>query len=84
MAAALTTTQARRLAQVQEDTLDHDNAAEACQFLATLIMLQGLDKVADEDRPLLKKLMKAWCRRFAGRFAAQTADRVVTILSGGR
>jgi tRNA G37 N-methylase TrmD len=83
-AASLTATQAHRVAETDKDALDHDTAAEACQFLATLIMLQGVDQIPAEDVPALKSLMTAWGRRFRGRFAEETAERIQMILIGGR
>lgn len=57
-----------------------DTIAEMCQFLSTLMMLYGTD-LDPEDRALLILKLQGWKRQYRGMFAAETAERCLSIFN---
>ncbi|KAJ7590605.1 hypothetical protein C8J56DRAFT_1046860 [Mycena floridula] len=76
--------QAKRMAgsipQIQ--TMDVDQVGELGQFLSTLMVLQGIQDISDEDKSLLLPHIKTWQSKFPGRLAAETSERCLALLSG--
>jgi len=73
--------QAERMAAVSSDTMDVDRVGEMCQFLSTVLVLQGPSDVEDADKSALVPKLRTWTRAYRGRFAAETSDRCLGILT---
>ncbi|KAJ6469058.1 hypothetical protein C8R47DRAFT_989790, partial [Mycena vitilis] len=74
--------QAKRVADAADEinTMGVDEVGEIGQFLSTILLLQGVQDVAEEDKATILQHLPAWERRFPGRLAAETADRCRAIL----
>lgn len=68
------------------DVSDADTIAECSQFLATLLLVQGITDVDAQDKQTLLPALRAWVRKpaFRGRLASDASERVVWILTGDR
>jgi hypothetical protein len=83
--ASITPTHAHRLAHAPAAfarPANEDDVATACQFLSTLLAIQGADGVPDADKGALVGKLRQWKRTFAGRFAEETITRCLDYLSG--
>lgn len=71
--------QAARMASngTSADVYDADEIAEMCQFLGTLLAMQGTSDVAKEDKDALIPKLAEWKRlpEFQGRLASKAAER---------
>ncbi|KAJ7160916.1 hypothetical protein C8R46DRAFT_1105960 [Mycena filopes] len=81
--AGLAAMQAKRVANSVNEIpmMSVDNIGEIGQFLATILLLQGIEEVADEDKAILLQHLPIWERRFRGRLASETAGRCLALLS---
>ncbi|KAJ7075649.1 hypothetical protein B0H15DRAFT_866195 [Mycena belliarum] len=81
--AGIAALQAKRVANAVNEipSMSVDDAAEICQFLSTLLLLQGVQDVAEEDKTILLKHLPIWERIFSGRLAAKTANRCLAQLT---
>jgi len=61
--------------------VDASTVGEVCQFLATLIVLQGTESIAPEDRTALAQRLREWKREYTRTFAAETSGRCLTLLN---
>ncbi|KAI0091336.1 hypothetical protein BDY19DRAFT_935212 [Irpex rosettiformis] len=63
-----------------------DDVAETCQFLATLLLVQGTDDIQKQDKDSLLPVLRQWVKRpaFRGRLASDASERVVWLLTGDR
>ncbi|KAI0806342.1 hypothetical protein BC629DRAFT_1673543 [Irpex lacteus] len=61
-----------------------DSIAETCQFLATLLLVQGTNDVNAEDKNKLLPFVRQWVRKpaFRGRLASDASERVMWLLTG--
>jgi hypothetical protein len=68
------------------DSSDPDTIAECCQFLATLLLVQGITDVDAQDKQTLLPALRAWIRKpaFRGRLASEASERVVWLLTSDR
>ncbi|KAG1739044.1 hypothetical protein EDB19DRAFT_871674 [Suillus lakei] len=57
-------TQARRMASASSDPADPAYLVETCQFLSTLLALQGTDSVSEEDKQMLLQKLREWNRKY--------------------
>lgn len=76
--------QAQRMAAADFDpeSMPAKEVSEACQFLSTVLILQGAETVRNEDREPLLERLKGWKRRFRTGFPVETAERCIGVLSG--
>ncbi|KAI0696781.1 hypothetical protein BC835DRAFT_1305443, partial [Cytidiella melzeri] len=65
---------------------DADSIAETSQFLATLLLIQGISDIDPKDKEELLPHLKAWVRKpaFRGRLASDASERVVWLLTEDR
>ena len=72
--------------QVLSASPNPDDVAESCQFLATLLLVQGVDDIDPADKNGLLPILRQWIRRpaFRGRLASEASERVVWLLTGDR
>ncbi|KAJ7026695.1 hypothetical protein C8F04DRAFT_1045389 [Mycena alexandri] len=75
--------QAKRIANSASEItmMSVDDVGEIGQFLATLLLLQGVQDVADEDKAILLQHFPTWERKFSGRLASETAGRCLALLT---
>lgn len=57
-------TQARRMTTASSDPADPVCIVEMCQFLSTLLALQGMNSVSEEDKQVLLPKLRQWNRRY--------------------
>ena len=59
-----------------------DRIAEVNQFLATLLLVQGIDGVDPADKDALLPKLRTWksTPKFRGRLASEASDRVISLL----
>ncbi|KZV74478.1 hypothetical protein PENSPDRAFT_601290 [Peniophora sp. CONT] len=79
----------KRVAQFADDLTKQaipDRVAEANQFLATLLLIQGPDGVDPADKQALLPKLKTWKNMpiFRGRLASEASDRVLSLLTNNR
>ncbi|KAJ7889940.1 hypothetical protein B0H14DRAFT_3429419 [Mycena olivaceomarginata] len=81
--AGLAALQAKRVASAVGgiSTMNADEVGEIGQFLATLLLLQGVQDVAEEDKTIILQHCPIWARRFPGRLASDTAGRCQALLN---
>ena len=58
---------------------DKDAIGEICQFLSTLLVLQGTVGIQDVREKVLGQLKK-WRLKYRGKFTEKSSDRCITIL----
>jgi hypothetical protein len=58
-----------------------DHVGEIGQFLATLLLLQGITDVDEGDKKTLIPKLKQWNRTFAGRLASDVSERCLALLT---
>jgi len=75
--------QTKRLAAASDTLTDRDIVAEANQFLATLLLLQGISGIDPVDKNKLVSKLRLWKRRpqFAGHLASEASERVLGCLT---
>ncbi|KAK7014202.1 hypothetical protein R3P38DRAFT_3001621 [Favolaschia claudopus] len=79
--AALQTKRAAASIDQIDTTFNADSVAEIFQFLGTLLLLQGVQDVAPEDKAILLRHLPNCERKFVGRLASETAGRCMALLS---
>jgi len=57
-------TQAHRMATAPSDSEDPSYIVEECQFLSTLLALQGTNAVSEEDLQMLLPKLRQWNRTY--------------------
>lgn len=69
--------QAERMASpdLNPNVFSTDEVAEACQFLSTVLILQGKDTVGEEVRTALIGRLAHWKRHFGSGFVIETIER---------
>ncbi|KAK0241227.1 hypothetical protein EDD85DRAFT_818116 [Armillaria nabsnona] len=55
--------------------------AEVCQFLATLLVLEGTEKITTDEQKSLEAMLAAWLRGMPPVFASETCERCLSLLS---
>ncbi|KAF8172793.1 hypothetical protein K438DRAFT_1920986 [Mycena galopus ATCC 62051] len=84
--AGIAALQAKRVATSVEEisTTNADEVGEIGQFLSSLLLLQGVQDVTEEDKTILLQHFPTWERRFPGRLASETAGRCQALLTNDR
>lgn len=57
-------TQARRMATASSTPSDPTHLVEMCQFLSTLLALQGTNSISEEDKQALLPKLREWNRKY--------------------
>ncbi|KAF8891872.1 hypothetical protein BD779DRAFT_153864 [Infundibulicybe gibba] len=71
----------RTAAAVDEiDQMSADEVGEIGQFLATLLLLQGIGEVDPADKAILIPKLRKWERVFSGRLASDVSERCIALL----
>ncbi|KDQ50887.1 hypothetical protein JAAARDRAFT_41677 [Jaapia argillacea MUCL 33604] len=73
--------QAKRMNESEVEHTDRDQIGEMCQFLATLLLLQGVNGIDADEKASLVKRLKKWERTFPGRLASTASSRSLAILN---
>ncbi|KAF7326610.1 hypothetical protein MVEN_02597700 [Mycena venus] len=75
--------QAKRVASYVDkiSTMNADEVGEIGQFLSSILLLQGVQGVTEEDKAILLQHCPTWERRFPGRLASETAGRCLALLT---
>ncbi|KAG7449831.1 uncharacterized protein BT62DRAFT_928574 [Guyanagaster necrorhizus] len=55
--------------------------AEVCQFLATLLVLEGTEKITEDEKKSLKTMLSGRLRGMPPVFASETCERCLNLLS---
>ncbi|KAF9241389.1 hypothetical protein BU15DRAFT_45101 [Melanogaster broomeanus] len=76
--------QATRMANAKTDPSDPEIIGETCQFLSTLLVLQGTSAIPPDVKQKLVKKLNTWKRRYDGQFAGETSGRCYDSLTGDR
>lgn len=84
--AGIATIQAKRTVEstADIDNMNADELGETGQFLATLMVLQGIAEIPDGDKAVLISKFRQWSRRFPGRLAEDTSERCLALLEDNR
>ncbi|KAF7324355.1 hypothetical protein MSAN_02521900 [Mycena sanguinolenta] len=61
--------------------MNADEVGEVGQWLWTLLLLQGVQDVAEEDKTILLQNLPIWGRKFPGRLASDTTGRCQALLN---
>ncbi|KAJ6520620.1 hypothetical protein DFH09DRAFT_1373358 [Mycena vulgaris] len=74
--------QAKRVAGAVDaiSMMSVDDVGEVGQFLSSVLLLQGVQDVAQEDKEILLQHLPIWERKYRGRLASETASRCLGIL----
>lgn len=64
------------------DDLGPDVIGEICQFLSTLLVLQGTTTIPEDTKNRLIPKLNTWRRRYNGQFPGETSDRCYQSLTG--
>ncbi|EPQ55231.1 hypothetical protein GLOTRDRAFT_116208 [Gloeophyllum trabeum ATCC 11539] len=73
--------QATRMASLEADDARPEQTAEMCQFLATLLLLQGTSDIEDADKRKLVMKLQLWKRKHNSSYASETSERCLGILT---
>lgn len=75
--------QAKRTAEAitANQAFTADEVAEIGQFLATLLVLQGISGVDQADKDTIVARMRQWERTYPGRLAESTSERCLALLN---
>ncbi|KAJ7468462.1 hypothetical protein FB451DRAFT_1256285 [Mycena latifolia] len=75
--------QAKRVANAVDEisTMSVDDVGEIGQFLSSVLLLQGVQDVAEEDKATLLQHLPIWERNYRGRLASETASRCLALLN---
>jgi hypothetical protein len=65
----------------QEYEIDKDGIGEICQFLSTLLVLQDVSEVSEEDKGLLVPKLARWKRSGKGALAGNASERCLDLLT---
>lgn len=65
-------------------SMDVNDVGEIGQFLATLLVLQGVDGISEADKNTLIPNLRQWRKKFAGRLASDTSERCLAMLENDR
>ncbi|KAF7373497.1 hypothetical protein MSAN_00559600 [Mycena sanguinolenta] len=81
--AGLAALQAKRVASSDKEisAMNADEVGEVGQWLWTLLLLQGVQDVAEEDKTILLQNLPIWGRKFPGRLASDTTGRCQALLN---
>ncbi|KAF8838989.1 hypothetical protein BDN67DRAFT_970722 [Paxillus ammoniavirescens] len=74
--------QATRIAIAENDPFDPDLIGEICQFLSTLLVLQGTSTIPQDIKQKLVQKLDTWRHRYDCQFAAETSGRCYASLTG--
>ncbi|KAK0486316.1 hypothetical protein IW261DRAFT_1454884 [Armillaria novae-zelandiae] len=55
--------------------------AEVCQFMATLLVLEGTEQITADEQKSLEAMLAAWLRGMPSVFAKETCERCLSLLS---
>ncbi|KAK0195913.1 hypothetical protein F5146DRAFT_1027648 [Armillaria mellea] len=55
--------------------------AEVCQFMATLLVLEGTEKITADEQKSLEAMLTAWLHGMPSAFAKETCERCLSLLS---
>jgi hypothetical protein len=81
-ASDLVVLQATRMANAIDDPSDPEVIGDICQFLSTLLVLQGTTAIPEDIKEKLVQKLNTWRRRYEGRFPGETSDRCYQSLKG--
>ena len=74
--------QTKRTAQATDNnSMTVDEVGEICQFLSTLLILQGAADADDLDKATLVPKLNQWKRIYSGRLASDTSERCLALLT---
>ncbi|KIJ21018.1 hypothetical protein PAXINDRAFT_165814 [Paxillus involutus ATCC 200175] len=74
--------QATRIAIAENDPSDPDVLGGMCQFLSTLLILQGISTIPQDVKQKLVQKLDTWRHRYDGQWAAETSGCCCGFLSG--
>lgn len=66
-----------------DDPSDPGDIGNTCQFLSTLLVLQGITAIPEDVGKKLIPKLDMWRRRYKGQFPGETSDRCYQSLKGG-
>ncbi|KAG6381750.1 hypothetical protein JVT61DRAFT_355 [Boletus reticuloceps] len=81
-ASDLAVLQATRIANTMDDPSEPEIISEICQFLSTLLVLQGTTAIPEDVKQKLIPKFNTWRRRYQGQFPGETSDRCYLSLTG--
>ena len=81
-ASDLVVLQATRMANTIDDPSDPKVIGDICQFLSTLLVLQGTTAIPEDIKEKLIQKLNIWRRRYEGQFSGETSDRCYQSLKG--
>ncbi|KAJ7115565.1 hypothetical protein C8R43DRAFT_1038838 [Mycena crocata] len=75
--------QVKRVASAATEigSMSVDDVGEIGQFMSTILLLQGIQDIAAEDKSILLHHLPIWERKFRGRLASETAGRCLALLT---
>ncbi|KAJ7875730.1 hypothetical protein B0H14DRAFT_2343023, partial [Mycena olivaceomarginata] len=76
--------QVKRVAGAVDEisTMSADDVAEVGQFLSSVLLLQGIQDVAEDDKAILLLHLPIWGGKYPDRLASETAHRCIALLGG--
>lgn len=79
----LASLQVKRIATAANEmgAMSVDDVGEILQFCSSILLLQGVQDVDDEDKAILLKHLPDWERKYRGRLASETAGRCLALLN---
>ncbi|KAJ7146029.1 hypothetical protein C8R44DRAFT_756403 [Mycena epipterygia] len=79
----LASLQAKRIANAVNEVgaMSVDDVGEILQFCSSILLLQGVQDVDEEDKAILRKHLPDWERKYRGRLASETAGRCLALLN---
>jgi hypothetical protein len=78
--------QVKRTAAAAADQMGYmsaDDIGELCQFLSTMLLLQGTEDIEEADKAVLVQHLEVWYNAYKGRLASDTASRCLALLESG-
>ena len=72
------------MANAIDDPSNPKVIAEICQFLSTLLVLQGTTAIPEDVKEKLIPKLTTWRRRYKGQHPGETSDRCYQSLKGTR
>ncbi|KAF8555674.1 hypothetical protein OG21DRAFT_1507438 [Imleria badia] len=73
--------EATRIGNAVDDPSESE-IGEICQFLSTLLVLQGTSTIPEDIKQKLIPKLDTWRRRYDGQFPGETSDRCYQSLKG--
>jgi hypothetical protein len=65
----------------QDFDIDISGIGEICQFLSTLMVLQGTSEITEDEKALLLPKLAGWKRSGRGVLAGNTSERCLDLLT---